>query len=144
MIQVILGQMDGRKLLRGAYVLVVEIIKTISVNIGALGLLTFPSGLYAYAGSAQNNLELRVKRHRSREKRLFWHIDYLLNNDEAKVIRVYSVQGDRTEECKIASTLAENAAPIVGFGSSDCHCKSHLFYAKNFDFIEKYMQLIQT
>jgi Uri superfamily endonuclease len=121
-------------------VLIIEISKTICLNVGALGLLPFPSGLYAYVGSAQNNLELRVKRHQSKQKRLFWHIDYLLNNDETKVIGVYCTQGDSTEECKIARLLDKNAEPIAGFGCSDCHCKSHLFHAESFDFLGKYMQ----
>ena len=126
--------------MKGIYVLVIKIYKTISVTIGALGLLTFPEGLYAYVGSAQNNLELRVKRHRSIEKHLFWHIDYLLNNEAAKVIGVYCVQGNKTKECKIARLLEKNAEPIAGFGCSDCHCQSHLFHAENFDILGKYMQ----
>jgi Uri superfamily endonuclease len=126
--------------LKGIYVLIVEVTKTINVNIGALGLLAFPSGLYAYVGSAQNNLELRVKRHQSRQKRLFWHIDYLLNNEAAKVIDVYYSQGNKAKECKIARLLDKDAEPISGFGCSDCHCESHLFYAENFDYLEKYMQ----
>jgi Uri superfamily endonuclease len=130
--------------LKGIYVLIVEISKTISVNVGALGLLVFPWGLYAYVGSAQNNLELRVKRHQSREKRLFWHIDYLLNNEAANVIGVYYTQGNKAEECKIASLLDKNAEPIAGFGCSDCNCESHLFHAKNFSFLGKYMQSIRT
>lgn len=120
--------------------LIIEISKTISLNVGALGLLTFVSGLYAYVGSAQNNLELRVKRHKSSQKRLFWHIDYLLNNEAAKVISVYSAQGDKATECKIALLLDKNAESIAGFGCSDCHCESHLFRAENFDFLGKYMQ----
>lgn len=120
--------------------LIVEIAKTVSVNIGALGLLTFPSGLYAYVGSAQNTLELRVKRHLCREKRLFWHIDYLLNNAEAKVIGVYFTHGNKAKECEVARLLNENAESIAGFGCSDCHCKSHLFHAESFDFLGKYMQ----
>ena len=126
--------------MKGIYVLIVKINKTISVNIGALGLLAFPEGLYAYVGSAQNNLELRVKRHQSKEKRLFWHIDYLLNNEAAKVIGVYYAQGDKAKECKIARLLKENAEPIAGFGCSDCHCESHLFHAENFGFLGKCMQ----
>lgn len=126
--------------MKGIYVLIIKINKTISVNIGALGLLTFQSGLYAYVGSAQNNLELRVKRHQGKQKRLFWHIDYLLNNEAAKVNGVYFIPGYRTEECKIASLLDENAEPITGFGCSDCQCESHLFYAKDFDFLGRYMQ----
>ncbi len=123
--------------------LVIEISRPISVNVGALGLLTLPSSLYAYVGSAQNNLELRVKRHQSSEKQLFWHIDYLLNNEAAKVIGVYYMRGDRTKECEIAFILNENAEPIAGFGCSDCHCRSHLFHAGSFGFLEKYMRPIQ-
>jgi Uri superfamily endonuclease len=126
--------------LKGIYVLIVKINKTISVNIGALGLLVFPEGLYAYVGSAQNNLELRVKRHQSKDKPLFWHIDYLLNNAAAEVIDVYFTQGDKAKECKIARLLEENAEPIAGFGCSDCHCESHLFHAENFGFLGKCMQ----
>ena len=130
--------------MKGIYVLIVEISKTISVNCGALGLLTFPSGLYAYVGSAQNNLELRVKRHQSSQKRLFWHIDHLLNNEAAKVIGVYYTKGSKAKECKIASLLEENAGSIAGFGCSDCQCKSHLFRAENFSFLEKYMHPIHV
>ncbi|HUK84779.1 MAG TPA: GIY-YIG nuclease family protein [Candidatus Acidoferrum sp.] len=128
--------------MKGIYVLIVEISKTITVNIGAFGLLTFPSGLYAYVGSAQNNLELRVKRHLSKQKRLFWHIDYLLSNEAVKMIGAYYKEGDKTKECKIARLLHKNALSIAGFGCSDCQCESHLFQAKNFDFLTKCMQPI--
>ena len=126
--------------LKGIYVLIIKVNKTISVAIGALGLLTFPEGLYAYVGSAQNNLELRVKRHQSSEKRLFWHIDYLLNNEAAKMVGVYYAEGNKTKECKIARLLEENAEPITGFGCSDCNCESHLFHAGNFNILEKCMR----
>ena len=125
--------------MKGIYVLIVKINKTISVNIGALGLLKFPEGLYAYVGSAQNNFEQRVKRHQSKEKRLFWHIDYLLNDEAANVIGVYYTQGEKAKECKIAGILRENAESIAGFGCSDCRCKSHLFLAENFVLLEKCM-----
>ena len=126
--------------MKGVYVLIVKINKTISVNIGALGSFTFLKGLYAYVGSAQNNLELRIKRHRSKDKQMFWHIDYLLNNKTANVIGVYFMRGDKTKECKIARLLKANAEPIAGFGCSDCHCESHLFHAENFGFLGKCMQ----
>ncbi len=126
--------------MKGIYVLIVQVKKPIQTEIGALGKLTFAEGLYAYVGSAQNNLELRVARHRRKEKRLFWHIDYLLNNEAAEVIAVYQNAGDRTEECRIASLLESNAQPIAGFGCSDCSCHSHLFRAKNFDFLQEHMQ----
>ena len=95
--------------MKGIYALIIKVNKTISVTIGALGLQAFPEGLYSYVGSAQNNLELRVKRHQSSEKRLFWHIDFLLNNEAAKVIGVYYAQGNKPKECEIARLLKENA-----------------------------------
>jgi Uri superfamily endonuclease len=97
--------MDKAKPLKGIYILIIQINKNIRPKIGALGEVTFPAGLYAYVGSAQNNLELRVKRHLGKEKRLFWHIDYLLNNEAAKIIGIYCRQGGKTEECHIASYL---------------------------------------
>jgi Uri superfamily endonuclease len=60
--------MDKAKPLKGIYILIIQINKTIRPKIGALGEVTFPAGLYAYVGSAQNNLELRVKRHQRKEK----------------------------------------------------------------------------
>jgi Uri superfamily endonuclease len=116
----------------------------IRTNVGALGELKFPQGMYAYVGSAQNNLELRVKRHERKDKPLFWHIDYLLNNEAAKVMAVYYKLGRKMEECKIASLLEANAQPIAGFGCSDCSCSSHLFHAQNFDFLRGYMQPLKA
>ena len=113
--------------MKGVYVLIIKIDKTISVAAGALGMRAFPEGLYAYVGSAQNNLELRVKRHQSSEKRLFWHIDYLLNCKSAEVIEVLSRKAKKAEECKVAKVLDEQNEPIMGFGCSDCRCATHLF-----------------
>jgi len=126
--------------LKGVYVLIIQIEKVIQPKIGALGELIFPEGLYAYVGSAQNNLELRVARHRRKGKSLFWHIDYLLDNEAAKVMDVYYKPGRKSEECKIARVLEANAQPIAGFGCSDCKCSSHLFHAQNFDFLQGYVQ----
>ncbi len=127
--------------MKGIYVLTIEIDKIIQPKIGSLGNLTFPAGLYAYVGSAQNNLALRVARHKRKEKRLFWHIDYLLNSEAAKIIGAYSMTGQKTEECSIARLIEANGGqPIAGFGCSDCQCSSHLFRAESFQFLEKVMQ----
>jgi len=130
--------------LKGIYVLIIQIKLPTRTNVGALGELKFPQGMYAYVGSAQNNLELRVRRHERKDKPLFWHIDYLLNNEAAKVMAVYYKPGCKTEECKIASLLEANAQPIAGFGCSDCNCNSHLFHAQNFDFLRGYLQPLRT
>ena len=127
--------------MKGIYVLIIDLNHDISCCIGALGELEFQRGLYAYVGSAQNNLELRVKRHQRKKKRLFWHIDYLLNSEAAKVTSVYHVPRRKAEECIVASMIQDSGAlPVRGFGCSDCQCKSHLFYAKSFEFINDWMQ----
>ena len=73
-------------ILKGIYVLIIQVSNDVAVQVGALGKLTFTKGLYAYVGSAQVNLEKRVGRHLGKEKRKFWHIDYLLGNNAAKVL----------------------------------------------------------
>ena len=126
--------------MKGIYVLIIRVNTVIQATVGALGELTFPVGFYAYVGSAQNNLELRVKRHISRRKRLFWHIDYLLNDKAARIDGVYFVQGGKEKECEIGGLLEKNSDQVAGFGCSDCHCRSHLFHAQDFGFLQEYMQ----
>ena len=128
--------------LKGVYVLIIRVDEDTDVNVGAIGRLTFKKGLYAYVGSAQNNLEQRVKRHIRKEKRRFWHIDYFLDNDATKVIEVFHKQADKTEECAIAKVIGERGEPIDGFGSSDCSCKSHLFRIEDYWFLQEFMQVL--
>ena len=128
--------------LKGVYVLIIRVEDDASVNVGALGKLTFEKGLYAYVGSAQNNLEQRIKRHLRKEKRLFWHVDYLLNDDTAKIVKVLYKQADKTEECAIAKVIGERGEPIDGFGSSDCSCKSHLFRIEDYRFLQDFMRVL--
>jgi Uri superfamily endonuclease len=129
--------------LKGIYVLIIQLEASVQIRVGALGNIAFPAGTYAYVGSAQNNLEQRVKRHLQEEKKLFWHIDYLLADKAANVVQVYYAGGDKTCECSIAHLLAEKAVPILGFGCSDCNCGSHLFHAENFQFIADHMRQLK-
>ncbi len=127
--------------MKGIYVLIIQVSKLIDSEIGALGNVAFPPGTYAYVGSAQNNLELRVARHQRKEKGLFWHIDYLLNNEAAEVADIYFVSGQKPIECQIAMRIQQNGGePIAGFGCSDCHCNSHLFCVESPRFFEKCIQ----
>jgi Uri superfamily endonuclease len=128
--------------MKGIYVLLVSIAKKISVRVGGLGDKSFQEGLYAYVGSAQNNLEKRVERHLRIVKRKFWHIDYLLGNREVEVLRVFYKKAGRLEECRIAERLGEIATPVRGFGSSDCKCKSHLFRIEAHDYLSEFMREI--
>ncbi len=108
------------------------------MQVGALGKLTFKKGAYAYVGSAQNNLEKRVSRHLRREKRKFWHIDYLLGSNTVKVIAVFHKQADKTGECAVAKAIGEKNEAVTGFGCSDCGCKSHLFRIEDYGFLREF------
>ena len=131
--------------MKGIYVLIVSVNKDITVNVGSLGNMFFEKGLYAYVGSAQNSLEKRVERHLKKNKQKFWHIDYLLANEHTNVVRIFYKKGaDKTEECKTAKKLSEMGAPILGFGSSDCKCKSHLIKIKGYQFLKENMHEMKT
>ncbi len=113
----------------GIYILLMELPKTGRIRTGSLGTLEFPGGLYAYAGSAQGGLEKRIERHRRKGKKLFWHIDYLL--EKAKILDIYAKEAPKSQECGTAKALARGFKPVPGFGCSDCRCKSHLFFLGN-------------
>jgi Uri superfamily endonuclease len=121
---------------KGIYVLIIQVDKDVGVNVGALGKLRFKKGEYAYVGSAQTNLEKRINRHLRKKKRKFWHIDYLLDNDAAKIANVFFKEANKAEECRIAQVIGARGEPTAGFGCSDCKCKSHLFQLKNYGFLQ--------
>jgi Uri superfamily endonuclease len=104
-----------------------------------LGDLFFNKGIYAYVGSAQSNFYHRIKRHLRKEKKLFWHIDYLLDNNKTRILKIFFKQGVKTEECNLARLISGKGSYILRFGSSDCKCKSHLFLIKKYRFLEKIM-----
>jgi Uri superfamily endonuclease len=83
--------------------------------------------VYAYVGSAQRGLEKRIARHLGKCKKRFWHIDYLLCDQSVRVAEVFWKEAEKAEECATARKISEVSVPVVGFGCSDCSCKSHLF-----------------
>jgi Uri superfamily endonuclease len=114
----------GRKAVKGVYILLAElredsVVKTLRRE------FILSKGFYVYVGSAMNNLEARVNRHLSRTKRRHWHIDFLL--DQARLTNTYWAQTTSKKECQLANQFAAMKS-IEGFGCSDCHCPSHLFY----------------
>jgi len=100
----------------------------------------FDHGIYVYVGSAQNSLEKRIARHFRKKKKKFWHIDYLLENENVKIITVFYKIAPRREECRIAKKINSIGSPIKGFGSSDCKCKSHLFKLNNYEELKKFIK----
>ncbi len=117
--------------MKGVYVLMITVNKNIKERIGSLGEINFEKSVYAYTGSAQNNLRKRVERHLSDNKKMHWHIDYLLNNESAQVDNVFYKEASKSEECNMARQLNSTESPVMNFGCSDCNCNSHLFKIKN-------------
>ena len=128
--------------MKGIYVLIIKIATQLRLKIGALGETIFPASTYAYVGSAQSSIESRVKRHMRKEKKFFWHIDYLLADNSIKVVQIYYLAGEKACECQTAQLIAKYSKPVPNFGCSDCNCKSHLFYSDNFDFLIYQMKLL--
>ncbi len=115
----------------GIYSLIIKLSKKKEIKVGRLGTFVFPKGYYVYTGSAQNGLEKRISRHRSNEKKLHWHIDYLLLH--AEVIKVVRYAG-RKDECKLNNVTRQSTGAIQivkKFGSSDCNCATHLYCFEN-------------
>ena len=124
-----LNQQKHSILNKGIYCLLIRLFKSRRVGVGRIGVFDFPAGFYVYIGSAQNNLEGRIKRHLRSEKRFHWHIDYLLQYSQ--VIHVYKFAGKKGKECVLSNKIGNlrNASITAqGFGSSDCSCASHLYF----------------
>jgi len=112
---------------KGSYVLMAKMERRRRIKVGKLGEIEFEKGYYAYVGSAMNGIEARIRRHLRKDKKLRWHIDYLLQHATAE--KIYYIERDM--ECYIAEKFIEKFEYVPGFGSSDCKCASHLFYSSN-------------
>lgn len=119
----------------GIYILEIVPTKTFSFSHKILGNHYFSMGYYYYVGSAQLNLDHRIKRHITKSKKLHWHIDYITSNKFTHITNVYILNNFTKEfECKIVEDLYNHfnmQFPIKSFGNSDCKiCKSHLLYCE--------------
>jgi Uri superfamily endonuclease len=118
----------------GTYILVLKVTKPSTISVGRKGSLRLAPGHYLYVGSAfgQGGLRARVGRHAQEQKALRWHIDYL--REVSQLIGVYFC----TEASRLEDDWAVHMAswpglsiPMQGFGSTDTHVPSHLFYCRS-------------
>ena len=115
--------------MKGCYCLIINLEKTSKIKIGKkLGFLKFDKGYYVYIGSAMNSLESRLNRHLSDDKKLHWHIDYLLKKSEITDI---IFNENKKVECDLSQYMSTKTTGVEDFGCSDCDCESHLYYFKN-------------
>ena len=114
--------------MKGCYCLTIHLKNAKKIKVGKLGMINFKKGYYVYVGSAMNSLESRLKRHLSEDKKLHWHIDYLLKKAEITCI-IYNE--NKKVECELSQFLKTKTDGVKNFGCSDCECESHLYYFKN-------------
>ena len=126
----------------GSYLLIIHIKEEKNLQIGSLGILCFHKGYYCYIGSALQHLHHRMKRHLKKKKPSHWHIDYLTK--EGNVVSSFPIYNPVRQECNIALEIKTIADfEMRGFGSSDCSCRSHLYYFKdNPKYLEPFVNVL--
>src|SRR5574340_196450 len=93
---------------RGVYTLILQVNEEpLSLNVGSLGRVNLAAGQYLYTGSAlgPGGLDSRLARHLRREKRLFWHIDYLIVDQRVEVSALVRADCLTRMECQVNKML---------------------------------------
>jgi len=117
--------------------------QAISIQIGKLGKFDFPAGRYVYTGSARKNIHARIKRHLQSNKKLHWHIDYVLAQPDVEIEQVKLAE---IPECEL-NRRTPGRIIVPHFGASDCKggCGSHLKFLGEIPEIGKRRQVtVQT
>ena len=110
----------------GSYLLIIRLDEACRLKIGALGEIAFDPGYFVYVGSAKRGLRARIARHLRDEKKIRWHIDYLLTL--ARVERVLVSNSAAEQELGTALLDSPDFNVINHFGSSDSPLPGHLFH----------------
>jgi Uri superfamily endonuclease len=73
------GSIDEAPSLPGAYMIAIELAKTIVVTLGGRAAIDLPAGRYLYCGLAKGpgGLKARLSRHFRHGKSVRWHVDQL-------------------------------------------------------------------
>ncbi len=123
---------------KGIYALLIHNPEDARIKVGSLGEIHFRKGYYVYIGSAQKSLRSRIERHLGKEKKLRWHVDYLLTL--ARVVDFLILKLGKECEEIIAVGLSKEYALIPKFGSSDSRAPSHLFILDTIEGWEKFKE----
>jgi Uri superfamily endonuclease len=83
-------------------------------------------GVYMYVGSAKRGMQARLARHLRREKKLFWHIDYVTSCPDVAVKAIFL---SPSQECATLREISDLGL-LFGrrLGASDCVCLSHFIH----------------
>ncbi len=116
----------------GGYLLLIRLSRMSRVAFGSAGMVSLKPGYYVYAGSAIGKAGWRLLRHIGPfRRRPHWHIDRLLNKRAARVIAIGILPSKKRTECALSYMVSlMTGYSLVGVGSTDCGCPSHLHYFK--------------
>ena len=89
----------------GLYQLHISLSDMETLDVGRLGRFSFPKGKYIYTGSTKRGLNARIDRHKRNEKKLHWHIDYLLEAKSAKITSVDIFEFQEGGECALNQSV---------------------------------------
>ncbi|UCG42377.1 MAG: GIY-YIG nuclease family protein [candidate division WOR-3 bacterium] len=119
-----------------AYLLLLWNRTTRARQVGRLGRLCFEPGFYLYVGSGGPNVLKRILRHMRSRKPARWHIDHLTAGPgRMRFVDAWLLPA--MPECGAADSLAKRLSGVVGFGTSDCRCPSHLFRARDISELDR-------
>ena len=114
----------------GTYILLLRCTATCAITVGRIGRPQLRPGYYLYVGSAfgPGGLRARIGHHLRRAVRPRWHIDYLRRY--TRLEGVWYCCGSRCEHewAAAISAIPGVEVEMLGFGSSDCRCRSHLYW----------------
>lgn len=130
---------------QGSYILILHMECDNTIEIGRLGKFNFPKGYYAYVGSAlgPGGLTSRLRHHLNSVYHAHWHIDYLRREAVPEEIWVCEQKKRREHQwASLLNTMKGAAALASGFGSSDCHCKTHLFHFQERPLMQAFKKLV--
>ena len=120
---------EKRETKNGIYQLLIYLPRKSFIRVGKKGSFKFPRGYYVYTGSAKKGLKSRIQRHLRKNKKRFWHIDYLLQFAQIEGVRIHIQKSECYWNNKLLE-LGQTRILVNGFGSSDCKCRTHLLYSK--------------
>jgi len=131
----------------GTYALVCVSSRTKTIEVGRQGRLGLQPGCYLYVGSAfgPGGVAARVEHHRRRSLRPHWHIDYLRRHTRLdSVWLTYDPLPREHLWAHVLSAAPKCSVPLDGFGSSDCGCRSHLFYFEDIPSLHAFAALVHA
>ncbi len=120
---IVIGNCVPLRKCKGLYLLILDVPRDI-ILLTKRRKFIIKRGKYVYVGSAfqQGGLPARINRHLHDKKKLFWHIDFLLQYSIINtVILITSFSRKRDLEAKISYCIWKKKffEPIRGFGASD-------------------------